>query len=92
MQRVTSIHGMSCVPYKISTPAPWRLPRRDVPVVLVRGRMSDVVSEEAVREFLECCPHAEYVDLEGAAHMVAGDKNDAFGEVVLDFVQRLRHK
>ena len=58
----------------------------------MRGRMSDVVSEEAVREFLECCPHAEYVDLEGAAHMVAGDKNDAFGEVVLDFVQRLRHK
>ncbi len=66
--------------------------RLDVPVLLVRGRMSDVVSEEAVREFLECCPHAEYVDLEGAAHMVAGDKNDAFGEVVLDFVQRLRHK
>lgn len=66
--------------------------RLDVPVLLVRGRMSDVVSEDSVREFLGCCPHAEYVDLEGAAHMVAGDKNDAFGEVVLDFVQRLRHK
>jgi len=66
--------------------------RLDVPVLLVRGRMSDVVSAESVTEFLGCCPHAEYVDLEGAAHMVAGDKNDAFGEVVLDFVQRLRHK
>lgn len=66
--------------------------RLDVPALLVRGRMSDVVSEEGAQEFLACCPHAEYVDLEGAAHMVAGDKNDAFGDVVLDFVRRLRHK
>lgn len=66
--------------------------RLSVPVLLVRGRMSDVVSEESAQEFLACCPHAEYVDLEGAAHMVAGDKNDAFGDVVLDFVRRLRHK
>ncbi|MCA9576091.1 MAG: alpha/beta hydrolase [Polyangiales bacterium] len=66
--------------------------RLSVPALLVRGRMSDVVSEESAQEFLACCPHAEYVDLEGAAHMVAGDKNDAFGDVVLDFVRRLRHK
>ncbi len=60
----------------------------DVPTLLVRGRMSEVVSDEGVREFLEMVPHAEFVDVEGAAHMVAGDKNDAFGRAVVDFLQR----
>jgi non-heme chloroperoxidase len=56
--------------------------------MLVRGRMSDVVSEACVREFLEMVPHAEYVDLATAGHMVAGDRNDAFTEAVLGFVER----
>lgn len=59
-----------------------------VPVLLVRGRMSDVVSEEGVRSFLEDCPHAEYVDVSGAGHMVAGDRNDAFTDAVVDFLAR----
>ncbi len=63
--------------------------RLTVPTLLVRGRMSDVVSEENAQEFLRYCSHAEYVDLDGAAHMVAGDKNDQFGAVVLDFVRRI---
>jgi hypothetical protein len=32
----------------------------------------------AVREFLELCPNAEYMNVTGAAHMVAGDRNDLF--------------
>ena len=59
-------------------------------VLLVRGRMSDVVSEASAREFLEAVPHARYVDLAGAAHMVAGDRNDAFTGAVLDFLATLR--
>ena len=49
-----------------------------LPVLLVRGRMSDVVSEETAQEFLELVPHAQYVDVRDAHHMVAGDRNDAF--------------
>jgi len=49
-----------------------------VPTLLVRGRLSDMVSEEAVEEFLSHVPHAETVDVSGASHMVAGDRNDAF--------------
>ena len=60
-----------------------------VPVLLVRGRASDVVSEACAREFLELVPHAEYVDLEAAGHMVAGDKNDVFTGAVIDFVRRV---
>jgi pimeloyl-ACP methyl ester carboxylesterase len=59
-----------------------------VPVLLVRGQMSDVLSEEGVRDFLSLCPQAEYVDIEGADHMVAGDRNDAFNDAVFDFLAR----
>ncbi len=63
--------------------------RITVPVLLVRGRMSDVVSEAGAQEFLARVPHAEYVDL-AAGHMVAGDRNDAFGGAVLEFLRRKR--
>jgi pimeloyl-ACP methyl ester carboxylesterase len=59
-----------------------------VPTMLVRGRMSDIVSDESVRELQELIPHAEVVDVAGAGHMVAGDKNDAFNTAVVDFVRR----
>lgn len=64
--------------------------RLRVPTLLVRGRESDMVTVEGAREFLGLVPHAEFVDLEGAGHMVVGDRNDAFGEAALDFL--LRHR
>lgn len=60
--------------------------RIDAPVLLIRGRMSDVLSEEAAAEFLRFVPHATYVDLADAAHMVAGDRNDVFTESVATFI------
>ena len=63
--------------------------RLTLPVLLVRGRMSDVVSEETAQEFLRIVPHAEYVDVRDAHHMVAGDRNDAFTGPVVSFLQRL---
>src|SRR5882757_3145774 len=59
-----------------------------VPTLLVRGGRSRIVSETGVREFLEMVPHAEFVDISGAHHMVAGDANDAFNEAIFDFVAR----
>jgi non-heme chloroperoxidase len=59
-----------------------------LPTLLVRGGLSDVVSEEGARSFLEQVPHAEYVNVENAAHMVAGDRNDIFGQAVVDFLGR----
>ena len=60
-----------------------------LPALLVRGGLSDVLSEEGVREFLQMCPHAEYVNVTGAAHMVAGDRNDVFGDAVIGFLARV---
>jgi len=57
-----------------------------VPVLLVRGRASDVVAEEGARELLDAVPHARYVDVSDAGHMVAGDRNDAFNAAVIEFL------
>ncbi|MGP4057155.1 alpha/beta fold hydrolase [Mycobacterium sp. 4D054] len=59
-----------------------------IPILLVRGKLSDVVSEEAVHDFLAKVPAAEFVELSGAGHTAAGDDNDAFSDVVTEFVLR----
>jgi non-heme chloroperoxidase len=59
-----------------------------IPTLLVRGGLSDLLSEEAAQEFLELCPHAEYVRVADAAHMVAGDRNDIFASAVVEFLHR----
>jgi len=59
-----------------------------VPTLLIRGRLSELVSPQSVAEFRALCPHAEYVDVPGAAHMVAGDRNTAFNAAVIDFLRR----
>lgn len=59
-----------------------------VPVMLVRGKVSDLVSEAKAASFLARFPSVEFVDVSGAGHMVAGDRNDAFTSAVLDFLGR----
>ena len=61
-----------------------------VPTLLVRGRISDLVSPESAQAFLQMVPHAEYVDIQDAGHMVAGDQNDIFSTAVLDFLRKLK--
>ena len=60
--------------------------------LLVRGRASDVVTEQEVAEFLQLIPHASYVDVDKARHMVAGDRNDIFTAAVIDFLTQLKEK
>jgi len=59
------------------------------PALVVRGRMSDVLSEAGAREFLDLVPHARYADVSGAGHMVAGDRNDAFTTELVAFLDDL---
>ena len=58
-----------------------------LPTLLVRGKMSDLLSEEGAREFSELVPHAKFVDVSGAGHMVAGDRNDLFASAVVSFLE-----
>jgi pimeloyl-ACP methyl ester carboxylesterase len=61
----------------------------DVPVLLLSGERSDVVSRDTVDEFLQLVPHARHVEVAGATHMVAGDANDAFTREIATFINAL---
>ncbi|MFD6156846.1 alpha/beta fold hydrolase [Nocardia sp. NPDC060256] len=57
-----------------------------IPVMLVRGLQSDVVSAEGAAAFQELVPQLQLVEIGGAAHTAAGDDNDAFTDAVAKFV------
>lgn len=60
----------------------------NIPTLLVRGQQSDVVSPKGAQELQAMIPHMTFVDVEGAGHMVAGDKNDLFNAAIIEFLQR----
>ncbi len=60
-----------------------------LPVLLVRGGSSELVSEAAARDFLGLVTGARFVDVQGAGHMVAGDLNDPFTDAVVAFLDGL---
>ena len=60
-----------------------------VPTMIVRGGMSDVVSDKVMAEFLDEVPHVRSVNVSGAGHMVAGDSNHAFTHAVLNFLKEV---
>ena len=57
-----------------------------IPILLIRGKLSDVVSAEGVADFLSKVPGARLVELSDAGHTAAGDDNDAFSAAVVEFV------
>jgi pimeloyl-ACP methyl ester carboxylesterase len=57
-----------------------------VPTLLVRGLLSDVVTQEGVDHFRAAMPDASVVDVAGASHMIAGDRNDVFSDAVIAFL------
>jgi pimeloyl-ACP methyl ester carboxylesterase len=61
-----------------------------IPALLVRGASSELVQEAHAKEFVELVPHATYVDVSGARHMVAGDRNDQFANAIKSFLKGLK--
>lgn len=59
------------------------------PMMLVRGQLSELVTQELAEDFLQLVPHAHYVDVENARHMVAGDRNDIFSLEIEKFLAGL---
>ncbi len=55
-------------------------------MLLVRGRVSDLVSEAKAEQFLRKHSSVQFTDVSGAGHMVAGDRNDAFTDAVVRFL------
>ena len=60
--------------------------RLTIPTLLVRGGASDLLSEEGAQHLQTLIPHAQVVNVSGAGHMVAGDRNDNFNAAVIDFL------
>ncbi len=60
----------------------------EIPILLIRGKLSDVVSTEGVQDFLQKVPGAQFVELSDAGHTAAGDDNDAFTDAVVQFVSQ----
>ncbi len=63
--------------------------RLTLPTLLIRGGLSDILTESGAQDFLTLCPHCKYVNITNAGHMVAGDRNDVFGRAVIEFLQRV---
>lgn len=64
--------------------------RLSLPVLLVSGGRSDLVSERTITEFLGLVPHATHTSIADATHMVVGDANDRFSATILDYLRWLR--
>ncbi|AJA11735.1 alpha/beta hydrolase fold family hydrolase (plasmid) [Sphingopyxis fribergensis] len=58
-----------------------------LPVHLVRGGSSDLISLEAAKRFVATVPGAQFTDVSGAGHMVVGDDNDVFSRAILEFLE-----
>jgi pimeloyl-ACP methyl ester carboxylesterase len=64
--------------------------RLALPVHLIRGGASDLVSEDGAAEFRHLVPHAIFTNIAGAGHVVVGDRNDAFVSSILAFLATAR--
>jgi len=60
-----------------------------VPTLLVRGMKSDIVTNAGVADLVARIPALQLVDIGGAGHMVAGDRNDQFNAAVIAFLGRV---
>jgi pimeloyl-ACP methyl ester carboxylesterase len=57
-----------------------------VPTLLVRGELSDVVTQAGIDLMVSRLPDITVVEVAGAAHMIAGDQNDQFTNSVNTFL------
>ena len=60
--------------------------------MLIRGALSNVVTQQEVDDFLNIITHAEFVEIDKAAHMIAGDRNDIFANAAIEFLKQTLNK
>jgi pimeloyl-ACP methyl ester carboxylesterase len=84
LMRIVKLAGEPQAP----TPADDQmLARVHVPTLLVRGMLSDIVTDEGVAILTKGIKDVEIVEVGGASHMIAGDKNDQFSDAVVAFLE-----
>lgn len=60
-----------------------------MPVLLTRGELSQVVHDDGLAAFRAIVPRLQVETIAGAGHMIVGDRNDAFADAVIAFLERL---
>ena len=60
-----------------------------VPTLLIKGALSNVLTQQEVDDFLKTIPHTEFIEIDKAAHMIAGDRNDIFANSAINFLTNL---
>lgn len=58
------------------------------PLLLARGEQSEIVTPALAAEFRALLPAADYVELAGVGHMVVGDDNAPFTQVLADYLEK----
>jgi flavin reductase (DIM6/NTAB) family NADH-FMN oxidoreductase RutF/pimeloyl-ACP methyl ester carboxylesterase len=59
-----------------------------IPVLLLRGERSEIVSREGTEEFAALLRDCEQVEIPGASHLSPGDQADLFNAAIVDFLER----
>jgi pimeloyl-ACP methyl ester carboxylesterase len=59
------------------------------PVLLVHGVLSDIVDDDAIATLRASIPHVEVAHVSCAGHMVVGDNNAVFEDVIVRFLNRV---
>lgn len=59
-----------------------------IPLLAIRGALSDVVSGDSLAEFRRVVPAAVLVELPGVGHAVLDDENRAFEAAIVEFVTK----
>jgi flavin reductase (DIM6/NTAB) family NADH-FMN oxidoreductase RutF/pimeloyl-ACP methyl ester carboxylesterase len=64
------------------------VPNLSIPVLYVRGALSDIVSREEAERFAASLPNAEAVAVEDCGMLVEDERTEAFLGLLLDFLER----
>jgi pimeloyl-ACP methyl ester carboxylesterase len=79
--------------WRISTAQRERLSREvtriSCPTLIVRGALSDVLSDQAAENFARSLPHARWVQVEKAGHNVQGDNPRGLLDAILPFFNEI---
>jgi flavin reductase (DIM6/NTAB) family NADH-FMN oxidoreductase RutF/pimeloyl-ACP methyl ester carboxylesterase len=59
-----------------------------IPVLLLRGEQSEIVSKESIGAFAALLRDCEAVEIPSASHLSPGDQADLFNAAIVDFLER----
>jgi flavin reductase (DIM6/NTAB) family NADH-FMN oxidoreductase RutF/pimeloyl-ACP methyl ester carboxylesterase len=82
--RLLDAFDVADMPSKLSAAAP----NIAIPVLFVRGALSELVSSEQASEFVSALPDAEFMEVDDASLLVTSERTELFNALLLDFLER----